>query len=90
MRDAGRMSAAIEILNDFESRRIPIKTAIADWGRANRYAGAKDRAWISGLCLDALRKRQSLLTIMDPAAESEGPNGRALVLSTLRLSLIHI
>ncbi len=84
MRDAGRMSAAIEILNDFESRRIPIKTAIADWGRANRYAGAKDRAWISGLCLDALRKRQSLLTIMDPAAESEGPNGRALVLSTLR------
>ena len=60
MRDGGRVAAAIEILEDFERRRAPLKTAIADWARNARFAGAKDRAWISGLCLDVLRKRRSL------------------------------
>ena len=64
MRPAGKLSAAIEILDDFAARRVPLKTAIADWGRENRYAGAKDRAWISGLCLDALRRRNSLAALM--------------------------
>lgn len=60
MRDPGRVSAAIAILEDFERRRVPLKTAIADWARNARFAGSKDRAWISGLCLDVLRKRRSL------------------------------
>ena len=60
MRLPGRLTAAIEILSDFDARRVPLKTAIADWGRNNRYAGAKDRAFISGLCLDVLRRRKSL------------------------------
>lgn len=60
MRLAGRLSAAIDILTDFDTRRVPLKTAIADWSRGARYAGAKDRAWISGLCLDMLRRRMSL------------------------------
>jgi len=64
MRLGGRLSAAIEILSDFETRRVPLKTAIADWSRVNRYAGAKDRAWISGLCLDVLRRRNSLAATM--------------------------
>lgn len=82
MRPAGKLSAAIEILDDFAARRVPLKTAIADWGRSNRYAGAKDRAWISGLCLDALRRRHSLA-----AAMGSGPDaatGRALVLAAFR------
>ncbi len=71
MRISGRLSAAIEILEDFNARRVPLKTAIADWGRTNRYAGAKDRAWISGLCLDVLRRRQSLtLAMNDGSARS--------------------
>ena len=77
MRDAGRLSAAIEILDDFAARRVPLKTALADWGRSNRYAGAKDRAWISGLCLDALRRRSSL------AAAMGAEDGRALALGAL-------
>lgn len=60
MKTAGRISAAIEIIAEFERRRAPIKTIIADWARGARYAGAKDRAWISGLCLDVLRRRQSV------------------------------
>ncbi len=78
MKLPGRISAAIEILEDFESRRVPLKTAIADWGRNNRYAGSKDRAWISGLCLDVLRRRQSLAHLMG------SDTGRSLVLGALR------
>jgi 16S rRNA (cytosine967-C5)-methyltransferase len=78
MRESGKISACIEVLHDFEARRVPIKTAIADWGRQNRYAGSKDRAWISGLCLDVLRRRTAL------AAQMEGDAPRALVLGALR------
>ena len=78
MRFGGRISAAIEILSDFEARRVPLKTAIADWGRSNRYAGSKDRAFISGLCLDALRRRASLAATMDDDAS------RAVILAALR------
>ena len=78
MRTAGKLSAAIEILADFDARRVPLKTAIADWGRGNRYAGAKDRAWISGLCLDVLRRKHSLAFVMD------GDQPRALVLGAMR------
>ncbi len=77
MRESGKLTAAMEILKDFTSRRVPIKTAIADWGRQNRYAGAKDRAWIAGLCLDALRRRPSL------AAQMFDDSPRALVLGAL-------
>jgi 16S rRNA (cytosine967-C5)-methyltransferase len=77
MRLSGRITAAIEILEDFEARRVPLKTAIADWSRVNRYAGAKDRAWISGLCLDVLRRRNSLAAAM-------GDGARAGVLGALR------
>ena len=78
MRLAGRLSAVIEILGDFDARRVPLKTAIADWSRSNRYAGAKDRAWISGLCLDVLRRKESL------AATMGGTDARGLAFGALR------
>lgn len=81
MRMAGRVAAAIAILDDFDKRRVPLKTAIADWARGARYAGAKDRAAISGLCLDVLRRRHSLSASM----AGEGP--RAAMLAHLRLDL---
>lgn len=79
MRDAGRLAAAIEILEDFDARRVPLKNCLQDWGRGHRFAGAKDRAWISGLALDALRRRRSL------AAAVGGDTPRALALAALRL-----
>lgn len=78
MRESGRVSAAISIIEDFERRRVPLKTAIADWARNARFAGAKDRAWISGLCLDVLRRRRSLSAAM----ADEG--ARAATLAALR------
>ncbi len=81
MRMAGRVAAAIAILDDFDRRRVPLKTAIADWARGARYAGAKDRAAISGLCLDGLRRRRSLSAAMGEET------ARAAMLAHLRLDL---
>jgi 16S rRNA (cytosine967-C5)-methyltransferase len=77
MRNGGKISAAIEVLTDVLNRHQPVKSAARDWGKRARYAGSKDRAWVSGLVLDALRKRNSIAYRMD----DESP--RALVLGAL-------
>jgi len=60
LRDGGRLSAAIEVLDHVETRHRPVKLALKTWGDASRFAGSKDRAWVSGLVLDVLRRRRSL------------------------------
>ena len=60
MRDGGRIAAAIGVLADIEARHRPAKLALKAWGLDARYAGAKDRAFVSGLVLDVLRRRRSL------------------------------
>ena len=79
MRDGGRLGAAIDVLTEIESRHRPVRLALKSWGDAARYAGAKDRAFVSGLVLDVLRKRRSLGWRM-------GDDGlRAAALGALRL-----
>ncbi|KAA5805129.1 RsmB/NOP family class I SAM-dependent RNA methyltransferase [Alkalicaulis satelles] len=77
MRDAGRIAAAIEVLDMVLNRHQPVKEAVRDWGKANRYAGSGDRAWISGLVLDSLRRKASVSHLMGDDAP------RALALGTL-------
>jgi 16S rRNA (cytosine967-C5)-methyltransferase len=60
LRDAGRLAAAIEVLTEIETRHRPVRLALKSWGDSARYAGAKDRAFVSGLVLDVLRRRRSL------------------------------
>ncbi|CAN7323283.1 RsmB/NOP family class I SAM-dependent RNA methyltransferase [Phenylobacterium sp. LjRoot219] len=60
MRDGGRLSAAIQVLSDIDANHRPVRLALKAWGDSSRYAGAKDRAWVSGLALDVLRRRRSL------------------------------
>jgi 16S rRNA (cytosine967-C5)-methyltransferase len=60
MRDGGRLTAAIEVLTEIETRHFPVRMALKRWGESARYAGSKDRAFVSGLALDALRRRRSL------------------------------
>lgn len=60
MRLAGRLSAAIEVLDDVLGRHRPASNALADWGRAHRFAGSGDRSAIGTLVYDVLRKRASL------------------------------
>src|SRR6056297_675755 len=64
MRDGGRIAAAIDVLSDVIGRHQPVKVAARDWGKRARYAGSKDRAFVSGLVLDALRKRNSIAHAM--------------------------
>src|SRR3974377_1074135 len=78
MTPAARLSAAIEVSADIEARRRPAADAIKDWGLAHRFAGSSDRAAISGLVYDALRKKSSSAWIMGEA----GP--RAEVLGALK------
>ena len=71
MRDGGRVSAAIEVLAEIEARHFPVRMALKRWGESARYAGSKDRAFVSGLVLDALRRKRSLGWMMGDA----GPRG---------------
>lgn len=80
MQDGGRISAAIEVLADVISTRNSVKGAVRNWGRNARYAGSKDRAWISGLVLESLRRKNSASWIMN----SDSP--RSIVLGTLRIA----
>ena len=57
MRDGGRIAGAIEIVDAVLNRHQPVKDALRDWGKAHRFAGSGDRAWMSGLVMDALRHR---------------------------------
>ncbi len=78
MRDGGKIQATIEVLRDVVERRTPVKDAVRDWGKRSRFAGSRDRAWISGLVVDALRRKNSI----EHAMEATG--ARALALGALK------
>ena len=75
MTPAARAAAAIEVLTDIDARRRPAADAMKDWGLKHRFAGSGDRAAISALVYDALRKKSSSAWIMgeqSPRAEILG------------------
>ena len=57
MTPAARLSAAIELIDSIDTQRVPAAKALKEWGTAHRYAGSGDRAAISGLIWDVLRRR---------------------------------
>jgi 16S rRNA (cytosine967-C5)-methyltransferase len=79
MTPAARLSAAFELIDTIDAQRVPAAKALKEWGTAHRYAGSGDRAAISGLVWDVLRRRASSAWIMD----DDTP--RARVLGMLRL-----
>jgi 16S rRNA (cytosine967-C5)-methyltransferase len=78
LRDGARIAAAIGVLDEIAARHKPVRMALKTWGEGARYAGAKDRAFVSGLTLDALRRRRSLAWRMGDDSQ------RAIVLAVLR------
>jgi 16S rRNA (cytosine967-C5)-methyltransferase len=74
MTPAARLSAAIELIETIDAQRVPAAKALKEWGTAHRYAGSGDRAAISGLIWDALRRRASSAWIMD----DDTPRARVL------------
>jgi len=79
MTPAARLSAAIEVIGTIVSDRRPAADVLKDWGRSHRFAGSGDRAALSSLVYDVLRRRASSAFIMG----EESP--RALALGMLRL-----
>jgi 16S rRNA (cytosine967-C5)-methyltransferase len=79
MTPAARLSAAIELIQNIDTQRVPAAQALKEWGTAHRYAGSGDRAAISGLVWDVLRRRSSSAWLMD----DDTP--RARVLGMLKL-----
>src|SRR3954453_8566926 len=79
MTPAARLSAAIDLIQTIDAQRIPAAPALKEWGTAHRYAGSGDRAAISGLVWDVLRRRSSSAWLMD----NDTP--RARVLGMLKL-----
>jgi 16S rRNA (cytosine967-C5)-methyltransferase len=78
MTPAARAAAAIEVLADIDARRRPAAEAMKDWGLSRRFAGSGDRAAISSLVYDALRRKSSSAWIMGEASP------RAEILGALR------
>ncbi|MEO6782063.1 MAG: RsmB/NOP family class I SAM-dependent RNA methyltransferase [Bradyrhizobium sp.] len=79
MTPAARLSAAIELIETIDTQRIPAAKALKEWGTVHRYAGSGDRAAVSGLIWDVLRRRASSAWIMD------NDTARARLLGMLRL-----
>jgi 16S rRNA (cytosine967-C5)-methyltransferase len=63
-----------------EARARPVGDVLREWGQAHRFAGSGDRAAISALVFDALRRKASAAWIM-----GEG-TPRAILLGMLRLA----
>jgi 16S rRNA (cytosine967-C5)-methyltransferase len=79
MTPSARLSAAMEVIAAIDAQRVPAANALKDWGVAHRFAGSGDRAAISGLVYDVLRRRSSSAWLMD----DDTP--RARVLGMLKL-----
>ena len=78
MTPSARLSAAIEVFADIETRRRPAADTLKDWGLSHRFAGSGDRAAIAGLAYDALRRRASSAWLMG------GASARAVLIGMLR------
>ncbi|HWJ18028.1 MAG TPA: hypothetical protein VNR65_04785, partial [Geobacterales bacterium] len=78
MQPGAKLQAAIEVLTEIMERGRAASVVLADWGRAHRFAGSGDRAWIGNLVFDSLRRKQSLSYVM------RSETARAIALAALR------
>ncbi|TCP63431.1 16S rRNA (cytosine967-C5)-methyltransferase [Rhodovulum bhavnagarense] len=77
MTPAARVAAAIGLLDEWLAG-APAERLLTNWARANRYAGARDRAAIRDLVFDALRRCRSV------AALGGAQTGRAMMIGLMR------
>lgn len=57
MRPGPRVQTAIEILGQLPGSSKPVERILKDWGRANRFAGSKDRAAIGEYVFQVSRRK---------------------------------
>lgn len=80
MTPAARLSAAAAILDSITQSKRTAEAVLKDWGRANRYAGSKDRRAIADRVYRVIRARGRLVWAMGGRED-----GRALVIGSLAL-----
>lgn len=80
MKPGARVQAAIDILGAFDAKPKPLERMLKDWGRANRYAGSKDRRAIGEYAYSVMRARAELAHKMGSAQP------RALMIALLARS----
>ena len=83
MKPGARIAAAIEVLDAVLNRYQPVALALADWGKAHRFAGSGDRNAIGHIAYDALRRKASIGWAM----QSDAPRALALGASAQALGL---
>jgi 16S rRNA (cytosine967-C5)-methyltransferase len=81
MKPGARLAAAVDVLTEITKRHRPAALALADWGKASRFAGSGDRSAVGNLVYDVLRQRGSI------AARMGSNEPRALVLGAARHAL---
>ena len=83
MTPAARTEAAIGLLDQILSQpQQPADRIVAGWFRARRYAGAKDRAYITNLVYTMLRRRAELEWALG-ADDVGNANSRELTMAAL-------
>ena len=73
MRMAGRVAAAIEVLNEVFTQHRPASEALKDWGKAHRFAGSTDRHAIGTLVhlrMDPGLRRGDIVVVDSPLPEA--------------------
>ena len=83
MQTGARLQAAAEVLEDILVRHRPTALALADWGKAHRFAGWGDRNAIGGIVCAALRRRAWIAWAMG----DETPRALAIGAGALALAL---
>jgi len=89
MKSGARLAAAVTVLTEIGARHRPAALALADWGKASRYAGSGDRSAVGNLVYDVLRRRGSIAARMGastPRALVLGAAGRALGLDAAQIA----
>lgn len=75
MRPGAHIRAGVEVFEEIVGRHRPAAVALADWGKAHRFAGSGDRSAIGNLVYDALRRWRSL------SAQMGSDSARAVILA---------
>jgi 16S rRNA (cytosine967-C5)-methyltransferase len=89
MKPGARLAAAVAVLTEITVRHRPAALALADWGKASRFAGSGDRSAVGNLVYDALRRSGSIAARMGadtPRALVLGAAGRALGLDAAQIA----
>lgn len=85
MTPGARLAAAIEILTELETGIKPVDVIIGAYFRSRRYAGSKDRRWVTSLLYELVRKQARIDWWLNRLAPDQKPGPRLRLLADVAL-----